>query len=105
MDLGVVRLPSAVGPQHAMPVLRYDTFDKNLVVDNASSSVRAEQFVLDIEPGDFRIHYDGKPFDLSPMASAHWSVLTFWGSSNQMNVTMRWTENGEPHEHKQTVFL
>ncbi len=94
MDLGVVRLRTAVGPIRAMPRARYDEYEKRLVVDNMSSNVRAEQLVLDIEEGNFEVRYDGEPIDLPPLASAHWPIITWMGSDRQMNVTMRWTENG-----------
>jgi hypothetical protein len=105
MDLGVVRLPSAVPPQRARPRARYDEYDKKLVVDNLSSTVRADNFVMEIEPGNFKLYYDGKPVDLAAGGTAYWMIVLWMGSDSQMNVTMRWTENGEPREEKQTVFL
>ncbi|MGO9508652.1 MAG: hypothetical protein ACLPXZ_15360 [Mycobacterium sp.] len=43
MELGVAPLPVAVPAEHAVPRLRYDEFGKRLVVENVSTTVRADQ--------------------------------------------------------------
>jgi hypothetical protein len=105
MDLGVAELSNAVGPVHAMPRLTYDEYDKRLIAENMSSTVRADQLTLDIPKGNYRIDYDDKPIGLLPLATARWPVILSAQSPRQMEVTVRWTENGEPHEEPQTVFL
>jgi hypothetical protein len=74
MDLGVVQLRRAVGDEHAMPRVRYDEYDKRLIAENMSSTVRADQLTLDIPRGNYRIDYDGEPIDLLPLATARWPV-------------------------------
>jgi len=52
MDLGVVALPVAV-PEHAMPRLRYDEYATRLVAANYSTTVRADEFTVDIPEGEY----------------------------------------------------
>jgi hypothetical protein len=42
---------------------------------------------------------------LLPQMEAHWRVMLFFGSDDQVKFTMRWLENGEPQEETQTVFF
>ncbi len=104
MDLGVSALPVAA-PDHAMPRLRYDGFAKRLIAENHSTTVRADEFTLDIPDGHYLIDYDGEPLDLLPQADARWRVTLFMGSDDSVKIKMRWLENGEPQEETQTVFL
>ncbi|CCK60112.1 hypothetical protein [Mycobacterium canetti] len=105
MDLGVAALPVAAPVEHAMPRLRYDDYAKRLIVENLSTSVGATQLTLEIPEGAYRIDYDGEPVDLIPQAEARWRVILFLGSDDSVKITMRWLEDGEPHEETQTVFL
>ncbi|HTY31692.1 hypothetical protein [Mycobacterium sp.] len=105
LDIGVVRLPTASPPEHAMPRLTYDEFNKRLVVDNISKTVRADQLTLDIPEGAYIVDYDDESIDLLPLGKAHWPVTLFMQSPRQMKVTVRWIENGEPHEEPQTVYF
>jgi hypothetical protein len=104
MNLGVAALPVAA-PEHAMPRLRYDGFGKRLIAENYSTTVRADQFMLEIPDGNYRIDYDDEPVDLLPQADARWRVILFMGSDDSVKIKMRWLENGEPQEETQTVFL
>jgi hypothetical protein len=76
MNLGVAALPVAA-PEHAMPRLRYDGFGKRLIAENYSTTVRADQFMLEIPDGNYRIDYDDEPVDLLPQADARWRVILF----------------------------
>jgi hypothetical protein len=105
MDLGVEALPVAAPPEHAAPRVSYDEFGKRLVVNNLSTTVRANQLTLEIPDGAYRIDYDDEPIDLLPLGSAHWPAAIFMQSPRKINVTVRWTENGEPHEEPQTVYF
>ena len=106
MDLGVAELPIAAPPEHAMPRLRWDEHNKRLVAENMSDAVRADELMLDIPNGHYEIDYDGKPVNLLPRGGmAQWPVVLFWQSPRQINVTVRWLENGEPHEEPQTVYF
>ena len=105
MNLGVAALPVAAPPEHAMPRLKYDRFGKYLIAENYSTTVRADKFMLEIPHGSYEIHYDKEPFDLLPQMDARWSVMKYAGSEDQVDITMRWLENGEPQEETQTVFL
>ena len=105
LDLGVDALPVAAPAEHAMPRVSYDEIDKRLVVNNLSTSVRADQLTLEIPDGAYRIDYDNEPINLLPMDSAHWPALTFFQSPRKINVNVKWTENGEPFEEPQTVYF
>lgn len=105
MDLGITPLPIAVPAEHALPRVTYDEYQKRLIVQNMSASVRADGLVLEIPDGDYRIDYDDDPLDLPPLASAQWPVILWMGSARQTKITMRWSENGEPQEETQTVFF
>ena len=48
----VVALPAAV-PEHAMPRLRYDEYATRLVAANYSTTVRADEFTVDIPEGGY----------------------------------------------------
>jgi len=105
LDLGVPALPVAAPVEHAIPYLSYDEFNKRLMVQNMSTSVRANQLTLEIPNGNYRIDYDGEPIDLPPLAPAQWPVILWMGSDRQVKITIRWLENDEPQEETQTVFF
>jgi hypothetical protein len=104
-QIGVEPLPVAGPPAHAMPRLRYDEYDKRLVVDNISTTVRAEKLILEIPDGAYRIDYDDDPVDLLPLGSAHWPALIFMQSPRKINVNVKWIEDGKPFEEPQTVYF
>ncbi|MGV0597767.1 hypothetical protein [Mycolicibacterium porcinum] len=106
MDLGVVSLAVAAPVEHAMPRVEYDSLDETLVVENFSDTVRAEQLILEIPDGAYRIDYDDEPVDLpSRGGRAQWPALIFWQSPPKMKVILRWVENGDPQEDSQTVYF
>jgi hypothetical protein len=103
MDLGVAELPVAAPPEHAVPRLSYD--GDNIVVNNLSTTVRADQLTLEIPDGAYRIDYDDEPVNLLPLGSAQWPAMVFAQSPRKIMVNVKWTENGEPHEEPQTVYF
>jgi nucleoside 2-deoxyribosyltransferase len=106
MSLGSA-VPAAASPdENAMPRLRYDKYDKVLVVENLSDTVRAEQLTLEIPEGAYLIEYDDEPEDLAPRGGkAQWDVVLFMQSPNKVKVKLKWLENGEPRSDTQTVYF
>jgi hypothetical protein len=112
MSLGVDELPVAAAAAHAIPRLTYDGNKKQLLVENKSDAVGADQLVLEVEGAEgnddgetFLLEYDGEPVDLLPLSTAQWPLILFWQSPRQANIIMRWLENGEPRQERQTVFF
>lgn len=105
MDLGVAALPVAAPVEHAVPRLHYDRSAQRLVAQNLSTSVRADEFVLEIPDGSYMISYEGEPVDLLPQAFARWRGMLFAGHEDSIKIKMRWLESGESYEETQTVFL
>lgn len=113
MDLGVETLAVAAPAQHAIPRLTYDRGQQQLVVENKSDAVTADQFVLEVASAaatdgraDFHLQYQSDPVNLLPLSTAHWPLVLYWGSPRQTNFIMRWLEDGgEPQEQTQTVFF
>jgi hypothetical protein len=70
----------------------------NIVVNNLSTTVRADQLTLEIPDGAYRIDYDydEEPVDLLPLGSAHWPTMVFAQSPRKIKVNVKWTENGQP---------
>lgn len=111
MDLGVTPLPISAPEEHAMPRLTYDKGNKQLVAENKSAAVGADQLVLEVEGarGDgsdpYLLDYDGEPVNLLPLSEAQWPLILFWQSPRQANITMRWIEGNTPRQEKQTVYF
>ncbi|MBI5337087.1 MAG: hypothetical protein HZB45_05315 [Mycolicibacterium rufum] len=101
--------------EHARPRARRRGDD--LVVENRSSSIRAEQFRFEYKGvwpaswGDMSgedpvaMHYDGDPVDILPDSEMHWHMMVFGQSPPQLKLTMYWLENGQPCEETQTISL
>jgi hypothetical protein len=100
--------------EHAVPRAR--RLGKNLVIENKSKSVTAQQFRFVFEgvwpagfgaggPTAIDLMYDGEPFDLLPDSDMSWGLGVFAQSPPQLKVTMRWLEGDEPHEIIQTIPL
>ncbi len=106
--------PSLV--EHARPRARRRGDD--LVVENKSSNVTAEQFRFDVagvRPAIFgdmggddppvALHYDGVPVDLLPDSELHWNMMVFGQSPPQLRMRMHWLEGGKVQEGTQTISL
>jgi nucleoside 2-deoxyribosyltransferase len=105
MDLGVVKLPVAAPPEHAMPRLRYADYgdSKRLVVENKSLNVSAEKLMLEVVEGNYlRLLYDRQPIDLLPLADYSWPIALAMGSK-RIIIKMTWFEGEEAQEQTQTV--
>ncbi|MCA4755255.1 hypothetical protein [Mycolicibacterium fortuitum] len=105
MGLGAaqIRRPRA---EHAMP--RLSRSGKVLYCRNISDSVTAEQFRIDVHQDENSYVFvhtdDDEPFDLLPLADYSWPLMVAAGG-DKLVVTMRWMEDGEPQEQKQTVAM